>query len=216
MFGEIINNKESKFNFYTYLGKLAKDDPTVVRPQNQFNVWKNFCAEITDGTPGKHGAILMYNQLGFLPPFFSERLLDSGRIIHLVRTNVLRTYVSDTINRTTNKPAHERTSDGTLSRIALPTNNLIAELTARQSRIADMREKLASRLTIEVTYEDLVSDTDSKIGEVFKFLRVRKSPVSSSYKRSNPYPLEEMITNYQAVARVLTQSGMEYMLKEPG
>ncbi|MCP4100977.1 MAG: sulfotransferase [Lentisphaerae bacterium] len=209
-FGEVISNN-SKYNFYSYLGKLAAKDPDSVRPLTLFKIWQKFTHELVTKEKLDHGyAILMYNDIGRLSPVITEKILTSNRLIHLVRHNILRTHISNQINRSTTKPAHQTEREGILSRITLPTKNLVDELRLRQQQIGEMRERLSSLNCLEVSYEEITQNPDVEAAKIFSFLRLPVTKVSTNLKRSNPHALDKILENYSEVREHLTRFEMEH------
>lgn len=49
---------------------------------------------------------------------------------------------------------------------------------------------------MDVTFEDLTAERDRVVGDVLEFLRVTRSPSSTTLRRQNPEPLRELIANY--------------------
>jgi LPS sulfotransferase NodH len=65
-----------------------------------------------------------------------------------------------------------------------------------QHEIAHFGDLFKGHPTVEITYEDLVADSDNVVGRIETFLGVEPAPMSTTLRRQNPEPLRELITNY--------------------
>jgi hypothetical protein len=66
---------------------------------------------------------------------------------------------------------------------------------------------------LEVTYESLVSEFDTEIRKVLKFLRVDKTmPLSSDLVKVNPDSLENIVENYEEIKQALISSEFKNFL----
>jgi LPS sulfotransferase NodH len=153
----------------------------------------------------------MYNQYERLPEAIARNILDSGKLIHLVRENVLRTFVSDYINRNDKQPAHSRKQREKASWV-IPCEGLYQKLRDRQDRCHEFRENLAGRDVIEVSYEQLTADTQAVVDRVFDHLGVASIDASTTLQPSNPWPLREIIVNVDDVEREISGTDLEWML----
>jgi hypothetical protein len=67
-----------------------------------------------------------------------------------------------------------------------------------------------------LTYEeDVMNDVNVAYRKVCEFLDVEVVPVESRLKRTNPYPLVELISNWEEVCSCLTGTRWEWMLETP-
>ena len=148
------------------------------------------------------GIILMYNQCQRLPSAFADAMLKRWRILHLIRTNVLRTMVSDFVNQDPNVPAHSR-EKGADPRVALPCEGLVDKLRSRTDLIRAFRSRIASTNHIEVVYETLAGCTEEEVDRISRFLAVRDFAAKTSLQRTNPSPLRTKLTNYDEVRAAL-------------
>jgi hypothetical protein len=152
----------------------------------------------------------MYNQLPKLPDDLAQQIVTGSPVVHLVRENVLRTHVSDFINRNRLKPAHSQ-EDSALSRIVLPADDLVRALTVRQQTIATFRERLAGHRHIEILYETVVANPQDEMARTFRYLGLEPRPVTTSLKRSNPQPLSDILENHDEVRDALAATPFAWM-----
>ena len=148
--------------------------------------------------------ILMYNQAAKLHrSVVSELFLNRG-IIHLVRQNVLRTYVSNYINQNRLKPAHSHagTETAVLTKIRLPTEALVTELTRRSAEIQRQREFVSRFDHVEVCYEDFDGDSFPVRNAAARF-GFADFEASTRQRKSNPQTLKEILENFEDVQKTL-------------
>jgi uncharacterized protein with von Willebrand factor type A (vWA) domain len=67
---------------------------------------------------------------------------------------------------------------------------------------------------LRVTYADLINNWDETTRHIQTFLDVTPQPLKQSTRKQNPYPLSELITNYDEVATALRDTDREWMLEE--
>lgn len=213
MYGEVLNNGAAKFSFYDFWGERVSQNSELIRPHHMIAAWRDFVAEKTAPT-AKSGAIIMYNQLDTIPSVLARRILGASHIVHLVRQNVLRTLVSEQINRQTDKPPHQRGEDGNLTQITLSSDTLVENLRKRLSEIETFRERAKSTKCLEITYEDFTRDPNGSASKIFSFIGVDPQPVRTGYKRSNPQPLREIIINYEETRELLSKADLVHFLEQ--
>jgi len=211
---EIIASKGTRNNFYTYLGAQAASNPDAIRPPNLPEIWRGFVGFLAQQYPDVRqlGVIIMYNQLELLPPPLAERILAEVRIIHLIRRNVLRTHISDYINRNTDKPAHSELQ-GELVQVKLPSDTLLEELRARVRRIEAMRQVVSRYRHIEISYEELLNCREEALRRLQGYLKIAPAPLSTALQPSNPWPLEDILLNYSDAQAALRGSEFAAMIE---
>lgn len=91
-----------------------------------------------------------------------------------------------------------------------PLTEWLASLEATYSTL---RKRLQGRRLLELTYEDDV-ERDPTIGyqRVCDLLGIAPHPVQVRLKKMNPYPVHELIENYDEVAQALSGTPYEWML----
>lgn len=211
--GEVLHHTTSNHNFYDYWAERVATDPVAIRPSQAVAVWRDFAAQLREELHvPRIVMILMYNQLAALQPRLRDVAFFGQPVIHLVRRNILRTHISDYINRSRIAPTHTREQRAAIS-ISLPTAELLAELRARKTAIDATREQLRTHArTIEVTYEDLVHSRKEALAELIDFIGAADEQLETSLERTNPWPLREMLTNFDEVASLLGSTEFAEML----
>lgn len=125
--------------------------------------------------------------------------------IVLLRRDGLRRYLSLQVARQS-RTWHTTSESREVRRVHLDIGEFLraeARLRARYaSLIRTLRRKRHPFLL--AYYEDVTGPgRDAALAKALAFLGVRKRPLDSPYRRTNPFPLSEMISNYDEVKRGL-------------
>jgi LPS sulfotransferase NodH len=119
------------------------------------------------------------------------------KIIHLVRKNLLQTYVSQQIALATNswylKSGKQVQSNPAIALDYEQTRKAFEETKKLES---DNDTFFQNHQILKVFYEDLVQDNLEEIAKIQNFLNVKPTPVSISTKKRSPQSLQQVIQNY--------------------
>lgn len=207
VFGEVLH--EHSANSYQSFQRDAASGADKAEPPA--DSWNRFACHLAARDRARRpGVIVMYNQIIQLPIEFFSCLVDSPQVIHLVRRNLLRTHVSDAINRARLKPAHTRVASA-LSTISLPVQDLARQLTLRGKTIAAFRARLAGCQHVEIAYEDVSLSPQEEMAKVLAFLRLVPEPLQTSFQPSNPQSLSAILTNFSEVRDTLANTEFAWM-----
>ena len=139
---------------------------------------------------------------------------NDGKIIQLMRNNLLKRLVSHKIANTRNM-CHSTQSVEPI-KVHIDPGVLIDDFRKGQKRFAKYRKLFNDDLNVpylEVTYESLVADFDSEARKVLEFLEIeRLIPLSSKLVKVNPDSLEDIIENYGEVKQALASTEFESFL----
>ena len=137
------------------------------------------------------------------------------KIIHLVRENKLRTYVSGQIARKTNQWTRKTNHKISIEdkQIKIETEDLLEKLKEMKKFEDQTKIQFSGHEFLEISYEDLVSDKNKIMGQVFELLNIKNGPLQSSHKKQNSETLKDIILNYDEVKSALQDSEFEYLLK---
>jgi Sulfotransferase family len=202
MYGEVLHRRSAN-SYFEFSRGPSGTGPSVDHTQPHEASWQSFVVHLCERNPDVlPGIVAMYNQLSQLPADIVSRIVDVPPVVHLVRQNVLRTHVSDFINRAKLKPPHTR-EEAPLSRILLPVDGLEKHLLVRRKTIQEFRERLVGRGHVEVYYEEVVQDPQGQTGRILRFLGLDPEPVRTTLKPSNPHPLSSILENFDEVRTAL-------------
>ena len=143
--------------------------------------------------------------------------LDSGRvrIVHLVRDNLLKQYLSYMASKQRNL-AHSESAVNSI-RLTVDTGTLLQALTF----LANGRQKIINRFNVahclQVSYEAFCNTPDDLATRVSAFLDVDCARLSAApLKKLNSDYLPDLIENYDDVARCLEGTPFQHMLGHIG
>jgi LPS sulfotransferase NodH len=164
------------------------------------------------------GFKLMYGQLLANPDLFL--MLRSARVIHLVRDNLLDTFLSDTHKDVTHQPHAfvdaEQTAAGQCVPLRIDTSAMLKRLKkmAFKRRMIRISLKMFASRFHELRYEDLVAEPADEYAHICRFLDVEDIalPMSTTRKiiRSSH---RELIVNFDEVRQKLAGTPYHQYLK---
>jgi LPS sulfotransferase NodH len=162
------------------------------------------------------GFKLMYSQLTRISrPLMPMLWLKRVRIIHLIRRNALDVVLSKEAGAARGGRLHAREGNQVEHvRLNLDTETLLRRMTLHERAIAGarVRFKRVGLPYTEVVYEDLAAD-ETGFAQLFDFLGVEPSTVSSSLQKLNPTSHEELIENYGEVRDALADTEFAGLLR---
>ena len=92
-------------------------------------------------------------------------------------------------------------------------DTLLHRIRMLQDWYAEARQALYGLPTLELTYEEQVlQDPRVAYRSVCEFIGLEAAPVRVPYERVNPFPLQQIVTNYDAIAAALRDTEIEWML----
>ena len=160
------------------------------------------------------GFKFMYSHLKKYPSVATYIKNKNIHVIHVVRKNVLRTFLSY-VTKEARKVAHSELQVEQV-RVELPTDTLIAKLD-QLSNDSNAWKKLfeASAPYLEVGYENFVNDRSNESSRIMKFLGLDENfELESRLVKLNTASLHEIITNYADIQECLKGTAYEVCLHE--
>jgi hypothetical protein len=165
--------------------------------------------------------------MGVSPAEYLKRMDARGfdHVVWIQRDNLLRVVVSQHLAQARGR-WHQRSGDAALDRIELPVERclfrgrelpLLRQLEDEAARQRQVDAALEGRRFLHLTYErDL--ETDPRVGyrRVCEFVGLRPHPARVQFRKTNPFSLRELLTNYDAVAEALAGSPFERMVDDAG
>lgn len=92
---------------------------------------------------------------------------------------------------------------------------LLEHLEQYSRDIEQVRDALANRNFLYLTYEDdVMAGPDVAYNKVCEFLGVSTVPVTVNYRKTTPFPLHRVISNFDEVRDALEGTRFEWMLDE--
>jgi hypothetical protein len=145
-----------------------------------------------------------------------------SKIIFLTRKNLLRIIISGTVSRQTKVWHIQNSNNQKLHQIYLDPNSIMVRgnfyklldvLSMLEKDILDMEELLKKQKILRLYYEEHVS-MSPVIGfkKICEYIGVPFVENSISLVKTNPFPLQEIITNFSEIKEHLDNTRFEWML----
>lgn len=128
------------------------------------------------------------------------------KVIHLVRNNMLKTYVSLQIAYKVDVWKSKEDIDPILvddKRVHIDIASCFKEFKRIEDAMEKTRRSFKHHDFIEITYEDLTHTTEAVTGKLFEHLGLAGFTVTSNLKKQNNESLESLIVNYKPLKDVL-------------
>jgi hypothetical protein len=238
--GEIFHNHmlDNRLYFHNYFLQSVKQDPALSLPseENRYKLFSDYISYIKSdlGLTEEDGRVLVlginYNSLHSLNsywqhPFTAPFLFQVLRrlkisIIHMRRENLLRTLVSE--HRARRSGIWHRNSDSEQQPMSIELNlqTLLAELEERHFEIGFIEKCLTKYPNIlNLTYEETFGPNNVISHDVLarcaEFLDVGNGfSTVTGFRPTAPPTLREAISNYEDVARLLSETQFAIYLDE--
>lgn len=156
-------------------------------------------------------------QIGISLQKYLKGLEDLGfsRYIMLDRKNDLRRAVSTTVASKRKKWALSKQEKSQLVRVELDPEGVLSWSRRLNEINNKLDELLSGKSVLRLTYEEHI-EPDPLIGyrKMCCFLGLPMERVNVETKKVNPFPLSEMIENYDEVCRVFSGTDSEWMLEK--
>ncbi|APY08025.1 hypothetical protein BWZ20_06795 [Winogradskyella sp. J14-2] len=141
----------------------------------------------------------------------------SIKIIHLMRRNILRIFLSQRIGIKTKRWTENVNRPHNISLESKKVDVDYKECTEAFNKITDYQNKTKQMFKehdyLEVYYEDIVNDRESELDKIFDFLDVEKMQVTANNKKQNPERIDELINNYEELKNKFTNTKWEYLFE---
>ena len=189
-------------------------NPTFSAPWTDMTTeaWKEYQPRENIDQVNLVGFKIMYNQLleyNFLQGWIVNQNVP---IIHLIRENALKLLLSIEMSKKTNE--YQFAGEKIRPKLFLDPGEIIKQL----DYIVALREKTKEKFTgnpyIEITYEQFFYNHSVESNRIYDFLKIGNAKaVHPKYlKKLNPDNLEELIENYDSIAKVLKRTPYQKFL----
>lgn len=229
--GEVFhdNTTDPSRNYFPFLTRLAQEEPEKILPQNGKERFARFidhlCTTVSKDVfviDIKYRSMHHFNQAwhGFTqPPYLFQLLAEAGiPVLHLVRRNVLKTYLSGRLAEA-NKIWH-MTSDQSQSvqSIEVDADAIGRRISGLSYEIDIARRNLSGHAgVLEICYEELFDDQGrfslDSASELGRFLNVgpflNRRP---AFVKQTGDTLKSVIQNYDEVEAALSETPYSWML----
>lgn len=139
------------------------------------------------------------------------------KIIHLMRKNILRIYLSQRIGiktkRWTENVNRPHNIDIDSKKVALDAEECETAFNKITNYQNNAKALFKDHPYMELYYEDVVKDQDSELTRIFEFLKVDNMEVKANNKKQNPEGLDELITNYEELKTKFNTTQWAYLFE---
>ncbi|MBW3097268.1 sulfotransferase [Pseudohoeflea coraliihabitans] len=212
MKGEFLNpNPNARNTLHDFWAQLVQDDRAWIVPVRRAEMVSRFFeAQCSDG-----GDVVGYDlKLEYLagePTLFNPLFAHVDRVVLLKRRNLLHQLVSNDTMRAriaSGVTAVHSSETPAPVKISLDPVHAVARMRATSRLVSQYEAKVREiKPVFEIFYEDLAQANRAELlGELQAFLGVEPRQLTSSLSKQNPYPLEETIANFPAVAAALAET----------
>lgn len=185
-------------------------------------LWQEYLVSLRDHKPEAEyvGMLVKYEHTDRImgKDFILDPVFEDVRIIHLVRRNLLRMVASHHLAIARGVHVRHEPIQHEINSVELPVEGVLKQLRRKQSLVETFRERLRGRpLSCEVAYEDIMHGVN--VSNRLVSLLCRFFEVEDEFARTpktvklGPDRLKDMISNYDAVASVLSGTEFERMLE---
>lgn len=135
------------------------------------------------------------------------------KIIHLVRENKLRTYLSLEIANKTDSWSRKNKKNISLNKKQVEINfdEFLDRLNKIEQYEKEARSKFKNHSFLEISYEQLVNDKEDTMKRVFDLLDLEERELKSNYKKQNKEKVSDLILNYDEFIGKLKKSKFSYL-----
>lgn len=159
---------------------------------------------------GSIGFRLIYEMSQKYPGVSRWATRNKVKVIHLVRENILKTYVSH-VSAKAHKMRHPKAGDKIkTAKVHLDPEKTVEELNRRLELIERQRSMFRDCATLEITYEDFVANKKDVSVSILDFLEVDNTlELKSDLVKINPDTLEDVIDNFDEIKNILSGTSLE-------
>jgi hypothetical protein len=170
--------------------------------------------------PGNARAVgfkILFSQLTARWPGLLDALqADSEvRVIHLVRRNGLKRFLSEYFVGTITK--RHQLLDGeappAFEPVELPIASLLQDLEMRAAQSARIRDAFAKHPFLEVSYEDMLDGIGPVLDAAVSFLGLPAAALSAGIRKVLPDDVRRLVTNYSDIERALAATPYRSLLE---
>ncbi len=136
------------------------------------------------------------------------------KIIHLVRSNLLKTIVSKYVAEKTGQWTRKKTRVISLDhrRVRIDPEEMLEKINQTKRWIEQTRTNYQNKDFLEIKYEDLVANPKKTMNSIFKFLGCDNEPVYSSLRKQNPNQWQSLVHNAGEIETMIREKNVKYKI----
>lgn len=200
------------------VGKMPEDAVSYLRKDMRRALHRFYGCEIKP---------FHFRLIGYSPESFLQHLdaLGFRHFILLDRKNRLRKIISILIAFQSGRRYHNSArTEARLNRVRIDVNDVRTDFDAKplvdyladyDRQMAALAALLEGRRVLRLTYEsDIQADPRRAYALICEFLGLRPQDVTVTLARTNPFPVKDMLENFDEVRAALAGTPYEWMLDE--
>lgn len=218
--------KQPELIAFRQKGRVISGFFNYIFTQQAYENYRKKNAELLNKDLEVIGLDIKYTDFKDEPSLFQHLLENRVKVVHLVRRNVLKLYISELLNnrkKELNRKSHMNHVPPVV-KVELPVGeDLMREIRFREADIASFRKVIRDQVTyMEVHYEDLVLCDSSQPGHfnrnelnrIYDFLGLSERPMDlqTKMKKINPARLSDLVINLSEVKDTLRSQELKYSL----
>jgi hypothetical protein len=220
-FGELFypdSSPEFMAGYYHYwLQRIASDRSSIILEREPLALLEKYLESLSGIIEFKQSIVVdvKYSQAENIPNFFRFINERGCPVIHLVRGNVLATYISDLVLNqriATGQSIHGVNKLPSI-KVTIDTGGLIKELDQRAYEHQYYLQRTESSKVLEVIYEDCTRSAgeqtvfrEDQARRLCEFMSCDYVEMKSSLRKQGDKMLEDMVTNWSEVKEVLSNT----------
>jgi hypothetical protein len=145
------------------------------------------------------GFSVLYNELyrsRYTTGLVAELAKSNFRVIHVVRNNLLRRFISNQVALRTNLWADTRGNSPSTVKVTLGAADLFLDIRRTLARAETTRRVFGQLPFLEISYEDLCIDFSGQLARICKFLGASPESLAPKTFKQDNRPMREAVTNY--------------------
>ena len=218
LYAPIFSDWRSRNNGYEVTGELPNDAIDILRTSS-IHAWNQFY--------GFEMKPFHFRLIGYSPEVYLRHLRTLGftHFVVLDRRNRLRKVISSVIAHQQGKQTHiDADTKSKLTRVHLDVNEiridfeskpLLDFLVGYDDQLRLLNTLLQGENTLRLTYEDDIQD-DPRVAysRICNFLGLPPEDSTVELSRTNPFPIREMVENFQELEQTLQGTPYEWMIDD--
>lgn len=223
---------EVPHRFYAYLLNRIGREPRLIHPQYHGRIFDEFISEKRILENSRRIAIdIKYFGLNLIPsredvdnhqPFIVDYMREkNAHVVHIVRLNKLRVYVSEELAKLTGRWSVGKKEHLLSDKPKLTLN--VAHTIATIERLMDQDDRVTKMLStvptaIRLYYHEMFTPSgefsDQVENIVAQVMELEKIDTRPGNLKMNPEPLSDLVENYDEIAAALVNTPKEWMLSD--
>ena len=158
-----------------------------------------------------------FRHVGLVPATFIQSLRQRNftHFIFLTRKNGLRRLISKRVGAKTRKAHYKIDEEPVVTKIELDPVKVLRWLKLMKHEFDPMRNAVHGQKVLDINYEDHIqNDPSIAYRIVCEFLGYDAVPAEIQLRKSNPFPMSSLVSNYKTIKSKLEKTEFAWMLED--